>query len=245
MGLILLLPSLRERLVMPGRFARQRGFMAVAPAILTPEVAAGGGGPTQLASDSFTAASDQALTTYSAAWSYVTGSFTVIGAADDVRSDQSSTLCIARRNDVTPNADQYSQFVFTTGSISSNVNRGVAVRCASGAVTCYRVDVIGGGGSGNNYLQRIVAGDDQNLAIFNTSWAAGDVCRLKVSGVGSTVTVTVQKALAASPTSFSDVQSVGDTNAARITTAGYLGFTGYGNSTGASGGLDDWAGGNL
>jgi hypothetical protein len=202
-----------------------------------------GGGPTELASDTFTSATDQALTTYSGSWSYVQGTFVVNAAADVARSSASSVTCMARWNAVTFNAAQYSQVVFDT--LGGGVYYGPGARLQSGAATGYHVDTDGS----DNYLVRTDAGADTVLASgagFVMTLAAGDVCRLEVTTPdGSTVRCVVKKALAASPTSFSTILTFDDTSGSRITTAGYAGIFGFGDNTSTAGGPSSWSAGNL
>ena len=181
--------------------------------------------------------SAQLIATYSAAWTVLEGSLQVpsgnVGRCEGV----GSTYNTARRNDETFNADQYAQIVFVdTGNYC-----GPAVRCQSGANTSYHVESNGS----TFYVSKCVAGSQSTLAgPVSQSFAVGDILRLEVSGTGATVTLQVFKALAASPTSFSQVgtdytDSAGD----RITTAGYGGVFVYGSTAG--GGAGEWTAGNL
>jgi hypothetical protein len=190
------------------------------------------------ATDTFTnGGSDVPLTTYSANWTYVNGTFTVPGVSDDCRSASGGVDCIARWNADTFAADHYSQAVL---GIGGGAYLGVAVRCQSGAATAYFYDTNGSSGE----IQRMNAGSVTQLATDSQTWAAGDVCRVEVTGTGATVTVTVKRAAAASPTSFSTVVSYGDISGSRITTAGYAGVYGFGNNV-STAGVDGWEGGDI
>lgn len=173
--------------------------------------------------DTFTTGSDQALTSYSAAWTVLEGSPNVAAPAGlDAGGGGYST---ARRNDETFNADQYAQLVLVP---SGGTYPGPAVRCQSGANTSYHCET---DGSGTVYLSKCVAGSQSTLTSFSQSASTGDVLRLEVTGVGATVTLEVLFAVAASPTSFSTVGTYNDTAGDRITTAGQAGVFVYGSQT--------------
>jgi hypothetical protein len=192
------------------------------------------------ASDTFlqTSGGTQALTTYSASWSLVQGTFNVGDNTGYVAGGSGGVTNIARWNADAFNANHRSDVVFSSANISNGIYIGPAVRCQSGAATAYHFDSNGS----DNYLVRTVAGSDTILSQPAGSFADGDVCRLKVSGTGATVTLTVEKALAASPTSFSTFATFDDTDAARITTAGYAGVFIYGDTAG--GGIVLWSADN-
>lgn len=193
------------------------------------------------ASDTFlqSTGSPQTLTAYSGNYSIVQGGFNVLSGAGYANGTGSSVVNLARWNADTFSSEQYAQVVFSTGNISNGIYIGPACRLQSGAATGYHFDSNGS----SNFLVRTVAGSDTTLSTPSATFADGDVCRMKVEGVGATVTITIEKALAASPTSFSNVTTYNDTSGSRITTAGYGGFFMYSDS--ASGGVVAWEAGDL
>jgi hypothetical protein len=190
--------------------------------------------------------SSQALaTTYSASWTHVVGTMTVpSGTGHVIGSGTADTTMLSRWNADAPGTEQYSQITMSTAQISNGIYAGPACRVQSGASTGYYVQC--NGATGENYLTRMNAGTETPLSnnfASGTGFANGDILRLEVTGTGGTVTVTVKKALAASPTSFSTLTTYSDTDANRITTAGYVGITIFSNSSG--GGIIDWTADNL
>lgn len=190
--------------------------------------------------DTWTSGSNQAITAYGA-YALLEGGFNLNNGSPGLEVT-SGTYNTARRTDETPNADQYSQTVITSGQISTGAYCGPAVRCQSGANSSYHVDCNGS----EFYVSKCVAGTQTTMAgPITQSFAAGDVLRLEVTGVGATVTLKVFKALAASPTSFTQVGTTyTDTASDRIVTAGYLGIFGYGNTPGTSV-VGTWTAGNI
>jgi hypothetical protein len=184
--------------------------------------------------------SDQDITTFDSKWTEIGGGMHVPSGVAQFEPD-GGAYNTSRWNADTFNADQYSQTVITSTQISGGIYCGPAARCQSGADTSYHIDTNGG----SVYLSKDVAGSPTTLAgpLGGVSFAAGDVCKLTVEGVGATVTVKVWKALAASPTTFVEQYSYDDTAGDRITTAGYAGVFAYGSSTDYGGGA--WEGGNI
>jgi hypothetical protein len=87
------------------------------------------------ATDTFTSASDQALTTYSSSWTNNHGAFQVLGATDDVKSNTSSDETCAHWNADAFGNDQYAQVKIT--AVSGDTPMGPAVRCYASANTYY------------------------------------------------------------------------------------------------------------
>ena len=190
--------------------------------------------------DAWTSGTNQSISAYGP-YSELEGGFNVVSGSPGL-TVTSGVYNTARRTDETPAADQISSVVITTAQISLNIYAGPAVRLQSGANTSYHVETNGS----EFYVSKNVAGSQSVLAgPISQAFAAGDVLLLEVSGVGATVTLRVYKALAASPTSFTQVGSdVTDTAGDRITAAGYLGVFGFGN-TSTTPVVGAWTGGNL
>lgn len=174
------------------------------------------------ATDAFTGTSGTALQTNNASWSINSGSFVIQGNA--VTPTGAGVECLARWNADTFSNDQYSQCVaaiLATGGVQA----GVAVRVStSGAATGY-------GAYWDNttaYIWKNVAGTWTQLGATVSPPAAGQVVRLEVSG--TTLTLKYNGVTQATRTD-------GDI------TSGAAGLSGY--SSGGSGYLDDWEGGNL
>jgi hypothetical protein len=115
------------------------------------------------------------------------------------------------------------------------------VRHQSGSATCYSAVT-------NNtdiYVERFDSGSGTTIAgPVTQSFASGDWIKLEVTGTGATVTLKVYKALAASPTSWTQVGTdYTDTSGSRITAAGAPGMYIYTYNGGL--GIADWEGGNL
>lgn len=217
--------------------SRQRGFL------LNPFRfgGGGGGGPTELASDSWTqsSGSTQGIAVYGS-YEVLEGSLSVLSGTAGVTIG-SGAYNTARRTGTTFSASQYSQTVITSNQISLSHYCGPAVRCQSGANTSYHVETAGS----NFYVSKCLAGTQSSLAgPVTQTFAAGDVIRLEVTGTGGTVTLKVFRALAASPTSFSQVGTDYTDSSSPITTAGTAGVFGYGNS-GTSPVIGAWSAGDL
>lgn len=193
------------------------------------------------ATDSFnnTGGSSVSLDVYSANWTIERGTFTVPNGTDDCRSTGSGITSLARWNADTFNAGQRS-----TAKISAStagLYPGVACRIQSGAATGYYLIV------SDDYweLGRINAGTETVLSSGTGAIASGDMIRLEVETTsGTTVQLRYYHAPAATPTTFTSRASYNDTDASRITTAGYSGVSGYGDG-GSTVGVDDWTGDNL
>lgn len=177
------------------------------------------------ATDTFTTATDQALTAYSASWSNVNGVFYVYAAGDNV-SPNSAVESAARWNADTFANDQYAQAVVS--SVTSEWV-GVSVRCASGAANFYGFYT---GTSGDaSYLFKVIGGTWTQLGSNGASVAAGNTIRLEASGTSLTAYV------GGTPSGIG-TQTDGSIS------SGYAGLSGYGSlSSGHV--VDNWEGGDI
>lgn len=175
------------------------------------------------ATDTFTVSSDQALTTYSASWTYNNGAFTVLAASDDVKSITSLTETAAHWNADSFNNDQYSQGT-KRGTTSNCI--GVAVRCHASSAIWYGYYTDGG----TQWLYKNNGATWTQLSTSTTDVADGDTLRLEVSG--TTLTARLNGSTTNAPASQTD----------SAIASGYAGLCGYDNSTPR---IDDWEGGNL
>lgn len=168
----------------------------------------------------------QVLTTYSAAWTILEGNFSV-GSGNNAVHGTGAGYNTARHNVETFAADQYSQVTLTAGLITAGEYGGAAVRCQIGVNSSYHVEANGT----NFYVSRCVAGVQTTLfGPISQAFAGGDVLRVEITGTGATVTIRVFRALAATPTVFSQVGTdYLDTSASRITSAGQGGIFKYGD----------------
>jgi len=176
------------------------------------------------ASDTFTSASDQALTTYSSSWTNNAGAFQVLGATDDVKSNTSSNETCAHWNADTFANNQYAQV--TVKAISGDTPMGPAVRCHASANTYYGFY----GDSTASYLFKVVSGSWTQIGSNGSAVAVNDVLKLTVSG--TTLTPTKNGSTTGTPGAQTD-SSI---------SSGYAGICGYHNSAAR---LDNWEGGNL
>lgn len=180
----------------------------------------------------------QGIATYGA-YAVLEGGFNLVAGSPGLEVT-SGTYNTARRTDETPNAAQFSRTVITAGQIATGTYCGPAVRCQSGANSSYHVETAGS----DYYVSKCLAGVQTTLfGPISLSMAAGDVLGLEIDEVSGTTTLKVYKALAASPTSFSLHATYTDTSSP-ITTAGYLGIFGYGNTPGTRV-IGTWTAGNL
>lgn len=192
--------------------------------------------------DTWTSGTTQAIASYGA-YSVLEGGFNVRNGAPGLElTNGGGTYNLARRTDETFSTEQYSQTTVTSSQISNNTYCGPAVRCQSGANTGYHVETNGT----DFYLSKVLAGTQSTLAgPVSASFSAGDIIRLEVTGTGGTVTLKVFKALAASPTSFSQVGTDYTDSSSPITTAGTAGVFGYGYTEASYQPVGSWEAGNL
>lgn len=171
--------------------------------------------------------SGQALSTYSAAWSVLEGSFNVPSGTGEVEGT-GGTYNTARHNVETYNADHRARVQLVAAAISSGIYAGPAVRCQSGANTSYHVDCNGS----SLYFSKCVAGTQTTLAgPISVSLAGTDWLSLKVETIdASTVRLTAYESTAAAPDTYTLLDTVDDTAGDRITTAGQTGIFIYGGS---------------
>jgi hypothetical protein len=177
------------------------------------------------ATDSFTAASDAPLQTYSANWTILSGAFTVSAAADAVYPSSANNECGAIRNDETFAADQYAQATLGNVAGFDDAAVGVAVRGSAGG-NYYGAYYSSGGNM--LYLFKMVGGAWTELAAIYLTPAAGDTLRLEVVGTTLTAKRNGTAALVRTDSSL---------------TSGKPGISGY-HFTGVAR-LLDWEGGNL
>lgn len=177
--------------------------------------------------------SAQNLTTYSASWSILEGSFSVPSGASMV-DGTSGAYNTARHNVEAFNADQRARCQLTSAQIIAGIYAGPAVRCQSGANTSYHCESNGS----SLYFSKCVAGAQTTLAgPVSVSLAGGDWLAITVEGVGATVTIKAWKSTSAAPDTYTQLGTdQTDTAGDRITTAGQAGIFVYGS--GASTGLD-------
>ena len=181
------------------------------------------------AQDSFTTATTQTLTSYSANWTINQGTFSVDATDDRVYCTYSADEAAAHWNADTFGNDQYAQVVLRGGANGTEI--GPAVRCAASGATYYGVyaDI----NSGHGWLFKNVSGTWTPLVeVLNTFGAvAGDVLRLEVSGTNLTVK--------RNGTAVTGMTNISD----NAISSGYAGICAYGNNTGCA--ADDFEGGNL
>lgn len=148
-------------------------------AIIT--VSAGGGGPTELAADTFDRANEQL--NVSPNWTTSDTSFSVIGnaasTAGSTGDSQGEWTAIAWPN------DQYSQVILdVTGAAGLGTGYGPSCRFATAAKTGYRLIASGSGWE----LLRFNAGVSTNLgSSAGTTFAVGDTVYLSIVGAVWTV----------------------------------------------------------
>lgn len=212
--------------------------MGIQQLLLSYKISAGGGGDTELATDTFTSGTNQALTTYSGSWTLMQGGFVV--NTDGICYGSVNQTNLARWNANTFNASHYITGVL--GNVTASNYPGLAVACQSGSSSAYYFILATGG---YNEFGRTNSGSDTVIDTSpTTTWATGDVVRMEVSQPdGSTTRVVVKRAAAATPTSFSTVLTYDDTSGSRLTGGG-AGLGAYGNNAGLAG-LTSVAMGNM
>ncbi len=184
--------------------------------------------------------STQGITTYSANFTVLEGGMEVKSGNVGYFGGTTGTYNTTRNNSESFQADQYAQNKFTSVQISGGWYGGPAVRCQSGANSSYHVDANGS----VYYLSKCLAGTQSTLAgPITFSAVAGDIIKITAEANGGNVDLKVWKALAASPTSFSQVGSTYTDSSSPITTAGYAGFFIYGSSSGD--GPGEWTAGDI
>jgi hypothetical protein len=174
------------------------------------------------ATETFTDTNGTALATHNASWTVNSGSFVV--QDNGCCPTGSGVENLARWNADTFNNDQYSQCVaaiLATGGVQAGVAVRVSTSGAETAYGCYWDNTTA-------YIFKNVAGTWEQLGATVTPPTAGQLVRLEVSGTtltlkydGSTQTTRTDSAIS----------------------SGAAGLAGY--SSGGSGYLDDWEGGNL
>lgn len=199
----------------------------------------GGGGATAFDEFDNTTAGELGLAAYSANWTVMQGGFSV--NVSDVCYSTTSSTCLARYSGTTWASSHFSQVVLSGGNAS--LYEGVSVGCQTGASSAYYFITNDGG---YNELGRTNAGTDTILDSTTVTqvWASGDVMKVEISYPnGTTTRITIKRAAAASPTSFSTLLTHDDTSGSRLT-GGQPGLAGYGNANGVMG-FTRWDGADL
>ena len=181
------------------------------------------------AQDSFTTATTQSLTSYSANWTISYGGFSVDATADAVYPTSAAAESGAYWNADTFNADQYAQATLSN-IVVADASIGVAVRCSSGG-NYYGLYYTGGAG-GMVFIFKLVSGTFGDLGYATVgAWSVGDVLRLEISGT----TLTPKR----NGTVISAIGAKTDTSLS----SGSAGICGYDTNSDCR--LDDWQGGDL
>jgi len=169
-----------------------------------------------------------ALTTYSANWSYSTGTFNVDATGDNAYSTTSGNEGGAYWNADSFSADQYAQV--TLSALTSGIAVGAAVRASAGGnyYGCYLEGT-------TYYLFRMNAGSWTQLDTGTQSFSDGDALRLQVTGTNPCALVMLRNGVQFGST-------YNDSDGARLT-SGAAGICGYGDSTTPR--IDNWEGGNV
>lgn len=195
--------------------SRQRGFM------LNPfRFAAGGGGPTQIASDSFTGTNGDSLSTN---WTVVQGAWQIQSNAATPNSVGASAAATWNAN--TFNDDQYAQVTNTAATGSGNY-AGVSVRGSTSAFTMTSAVW----DNTDMYVSTWVAGAQTVVAGPITAPTVGQVVRIEAEG--TTLRVYFDGVLGGRSYTPAGMQS-----------SGRPGIDGYNNSKTIR--IDDWSAGNL
>lgn len=181
-----------------------------------------------LASDNFNRADNADL---GASWDVLTGNNAFSIVANAVSPANVGDDSAESNNSVTWPNDQYSQVVLITSGYSGGANDGVgvgvALRCATGARTFYRI-VAAGAISNGTELAKFVAGSYTSLGNSSQAWVTTNI--LYGEAVGTTIKV---------KRNGTDIISVTDS----AITSGRPGLSHSGPSAAAV--LDDWEGGDL
>lgn len=172
------------------------------------------------ASDSFVAGSDQALTTYSASWTYAAGAWQVSAADGAVGPNSSDNEVGAFWNADSFSANQKSTVII--GRIAAGASVGPGVRMSSGNYYGAYSD------TSDSYLFKVVSGTWTQLDI-DTAWSASDSVELSVVGTTLTVKVNGTTTMTATDSSLS---------------SGAAGITGYGNSWSLAN-ISSWTGDSI
>lgn len=201
----------------------------------------GGGGGGASAFDEFDnqTAGELGLAAYNADWTVMQGGFTV--NLSDVCYGTATTTCLARFSGETWASSHASQGVLS--GVAGSLYIGLAVGLQTGAVSGYYLIT---DNAGYNEFGRTNAGSDSPLdtTTITQTWAAGDVMRMEISYPnGSTTRITMKRAAAASPTSFSTLLTYDDTSGSRLT-GGQPGLSAYGSSGGTAG-FTRWDGADI
>lgn len=175
------------------------------------------------ATDGFAAADGTALTTYSANWTYNSGTWVI--NTNSVYPNTGGTEEGAHWNADAFNNDQYAQVILV--AVAANQWRGAAVRCHASTANYYGYY----GSSADKLLFKLVSGSWTQIGSAGSAGAVNDILRLEVSGTTLTPKLNGVTDSAIGAQTDSAIAS------------GSAGIAGYGTQTTAR--LDDWEGGNL
>lgn len=173
------------------------------------------------ASDSFVAGSDQALTTYSASWTYATGAWTVSAADGAVGPASASAETGAFWNADAFSADQVSTVVINKRDAEAAIGPGVRMSTGGNYYGAYT-------NTTDSYLFKMVSGTWTQLAT-GAAWPNSATVELSAVGTALTVKVNGSTALTASDGTLS---------------SGAAGIVGYHNSF-ALANISSWSGNNV
>jgi hypothetical protein len=183
------------------------------------------------ATDTFTAADNTQLTTYSANWTLVVGDFDIQLNGLCTDSPSTNAYTAARWDTDLPNADQYTQCTVASTTEGEWHYVGLAIRASSAATTYYGYQ----GAYGDHILLKMVAASLTQLGAAGSGWRASDVRLLQASG--NTITPKLSGSIDYSFGAVTD-NSIAD---------GYVGVAGWTYEFGLRNTtrIDNWEGGNL
>lgn len=173
------------------------------------------------ASDSFIAGSDQALTTYSASWTYAAGAWQVSAADGAVGPNSANTEVGAFWNADSFSPDQVSTVVIGKRDAEAAVGPGVRMSTGGNYYGAYT-------STSDSYLFKVVSGTWTQLAT-GAAWPNGATAELSVVGTSLTVKVNGSTTLTATDSALS---------------TGQAGIVGYHNSW-ALANISSWTANNV
>ena len=195
-----------------------------------------------MASDLFNqnTGSAQTIATYSPNWADVLGDFSIpTGNISQYRSGVSGDN-LARWTGTLPSGNHEAIVTVTASWVTNRWYGGPAIGLSAVAANGYAL----GCDSVNYFVGKWVAGAETDLTSGSLSVVAGDRLKISKTVVGGTATIKIWKALAASPTSFTQVGSdIVDSSSAF--TAGTYGIYGLDNVVASGFGGGPWDGNDL
>jgi hypothetical protein len=195
------------------------------------------------ATDSFNqnTGSGQAIATYSANWAATLGGFTIpTGNISQYRSNTSSQDNLARWTGTLPSGDQEAIVTVTASWVTNHYIAGPAIGLSSIAADGYAFAC----DNGSYFAGKWTAGAEVDIGSGSLTVAAGDRLKISKTVVSTTVTIKIWKALAASPTVFTQVGG-NLTDASSAYTAGTYGIYGYSDAASSGYGAGPWDGNDL